>query len=113
MRRLFRNRKGVANVYGYVIAIGITFLVMMFAYSQKESIEDAKRNQAADLIAQQLANQIADVFTDAIAVARPAISDPLGSHPGLAGSFKKEVSALKSICYGDEHRGSCLLLKYS
>ena len=65
MRRFRNHKKGVSNVYGYLLAFLISFCVMTLALDQKTNLEEEKRNQAAALKAQVLAAQVADLIVDA------------------------------------------------
>jgi|GEM_PF-1761007 len=67
MRFLFRNRKGVSNVFGYLFSFAVASMVMVSAVIMTKNVMDDRSAKVGNMEAQTVANKMADAIVEAIA----------------------------------------------
>jgi len=68
MRSLWKNKKGVSNVLGYLLSFSIASIVMVSAVVITTGIINNRTATVAELQAQSIANKVADALVEAFAV---------------------------------------------
>jgi len=65
MRRIYRDRRGIANVLGYLLSFGIASIIMTTAVIVTTGIIENRTAMVAGLEAQSVANKVADAIVEA------------------------------------------------
>jgi parallel beta-helix repeat protein len=75
MRRIYRDKRGIANVLGYLLSFSIASIIMTTAVIVTTGIIENRTAMVAGLQAQSIANKVADAIVEASVVGQSTEAD--------------------------------------